>query len=258
MEIKWAVITGATSGIGCAVSRKLAPLGYNLIISGRRQDRLQELKAELEKAFPIKVEVVSIDLGSPQSCETLFARAYSVSPSIDLLVNNAGFGLNAEFLDEDLGAQLKMIDLNVSSLTRLSHLFGNRMKQRQKGMIVHTASMGGFAPTPYYAVYGATKAYVISFSESLAEELRKHHVHVITLCPGATETEFAKVSGFKRNIPSSLLQSADQVAEALILELKKECSTLLIPGTANRISRFLLRMIPHKMATSLSAKNLRP
>lgn len=249
----WALITGASSGIGAAYAKRLAAGGYALVLVARRTDRLDALAAELKTAHGTTTRVEALDLGVPGAASELARALARDGVEIELLVNNAGYGSNGAVLDADLSRELGMIDLNCRALTELTHAIGGTMRARRGGTIIHTASLGGFAPLAFFATYAATKAYVIAFSEAIGAELAPHGVTVQTLCPGATVTEFADVSGFKGKIPA-VTQTADEVVAESLAALEKDRGSLLVTGFANRMTAFALRFIPRSVPLKLSIR----
>jgi short-subunit dehydrogenase len=255
---KWALITGASSGIGEAFAYRMASEGYNLVLVARRADRLTRIAGLLAQSQSVQTMTFATDLSDPKSIEELVCSLETQGITIDVLFNNAGSGMNGEFCDLDIAGQARMIDLNCKSLVTLSHHFGRQMRARGAGSIIHTASVGGLSPTPFYTTYGATKAFVVSFSEALGEELRPYGVRVITLCPGATETEFEKSSNFRGIRPSRhVLESAMDVADTAVRALKGSKS-LVISGRGNQFAACLLRLIPRQISLGMAARSLRP
>ncbi|MEL6236356.1 MAG: SDR family NAD(P)-dependent oxidoreductase [Pseudomonadota bacterium] len=187
---KTALITGASSGIGPEFARYHTRKGGDAIIVARRGDPLNALKAELEAAHGVTVTAIAQDVGTPDLAKALYQEVTAQGLQVDYLINNAGFGGHGAFLDRDLAVDQAMIDLNVSSLVTLSHLFGKDMKARKSGKMLHVSSTASFAPGPYQAVYFATKAFVSSFSQALDEEMRSHGITSTALCPGLVNTEF--------------------------------------------------------------------
>lgn len=194
---KWALVTGASAGIGEAFSRRLARDGWNLALVARRRDKLESLAAELTGAHGIRTVVVVQDLREALAAQAVFEATEGQDLEIDLLINNAGFGWYGRFPQMDATHVASMIDLNCRTLVGLSVRHGEKMRQRGHGGILHLASVLAFHPVPYLAVYGATKAFVLSFSEALWAELRPSGVTVTALCPGFTATEFSAVSGLR-------------------------------------------------------------
>lgn len=258
VERPWALVTGASSGIGEAFARQIAEKGYNVVLVARRAERLALLAEQLRSKFAAETIVVVVDLASPTANAAIIGALDTRQIAIEVFFNNAGYGTNGHFCDLPLPGQMAMIDVNCRSLVALSHAVAGRMRQARKGTIIHTASMGGLSPTPYYAVYGATKAFIVAFSEALAEELRPFGIVVKTLCPGATESEFEARSDFKGTRPPKVaLQSAAAVAAELIKSLERPGS-LIIPGTPNRFAATALKLLPRSWVLRASARSLRP
>lgn len=186
-----ALITGASVGIGQAFARYHASKGGDLIITARRQDALETIKSDLEKEFGIKVDVIALDLGTSDGPRQLYDSAKSTGKKIDILINNAGFGGHGNFIDRDLADDLAMIDLNVKSLVSLTHMVATDMVATGGGKILNVSSSAAYIPGPLQATYFATKAYVSSFSQALANELKDKGVTVTALEPGYVATEFA-------------------------------------------------------------------
>lgn len=187
-----ALITGASSGIGKELARYHASLGGDLIITARREAALNALKTELEKEYAIRVDVIAMDLSGSDAAKQLHSKVTHAGHSIDILINNAGFGGHGTVLDRDVDADLSMIDLNVSALVTLTHLFGADMAAKGGGKILNVGSIAGFMPGPNQAAYFASKAFVNSFSQAVDQELRSKGVTSTVLAPGYVETEFAK------------------------------------------------------------------
>lgn len=243
----YALITGASSGIGLAMARQMAERGYGLILVARRKDRLDTLKEELEKLHSVKVVVLAQDLAEPDAAQKLVeaTRIFKV----DVLINNAGYGMQGKFLSMDLEAVEKMFRVNMVSLTQLTQLFAKEMVKRQGGYILNVASAAAFLPSPYVSAYAATKAYVLHFSEALSFELQGTGVSVSTLYPGITTTEFnevaeAKTPGFMA--PSIL--GAQEVAEIGLAGMFGR-KTAIIPGKINKLNAFFSHVAPRRLVT---------
>ena len=187
-----ALITGASSGIGLELARIHAEKGNDLVVIARSADKLEELKSELESAHSVSVYVIAADLSQPTIPQDIYNELESNGIEIEYLINNAGFGGHGQFAKRKWSEDSSMIDVNVKSLTHLTHLFLPKMLERNSGKILNVASTAGFIPGPLQAVYYATKAYVLSLSEALSEEVMSTNVNVTALCPGAVATEFAK------------------------------------------------------------------
>jgi hypothetical protein len=189
------IVTGASSGLGAEFARQLARRGANLVLVARRADRLESLAAELTREHGVTVTVVARDLGLPDAGRTLRAELESRGIYATGLVNNAGFGTNNEFADEDPDRLQSMIALNISALVDLSRAYIGPLSSADTGVLINVASLLGFQPIPYMSVYGATKAFVLSFTESLWEETRGTNLRVLAVNPGAMQTEFFDVAG---------------------------------------------------------------
>jgi len=197
--MKTALITGASSGIGKSIAQLMASKGINLVVTARRLEALEELKKELEVAHKVNVNCISLDLAKPDSAQSLFDEVQQLGIDIDYLVNNAGFGGRGLFYERKWNDEAAMMQLNMVSLTQLTHLFLPQMVKRGSGKILNVASSAGLIPGgPLQSVYFATKAYVLSFSQGLAGELEGKGVTVTALCPGATETEFEKTANLEK------------------------------------------------------------
>lgn len=187
-----ALVTGASSGIGEELARVHAEMGGDLILVARREERLQQLKSEIEKDHGVTVHVFAVDLGTLEAPKALFEKVTAAGLEVEILINNAGFGGQGRFIERDLARDLAMIDLNVKAVVSLCHLFGSEMARRGNGRILNVGSTAGFMPGPLQATYFATKAFGASFSQALDQELRPRGVTVTVLAPGYVKTEFAE------------------------------------------------------------------
>jgi len=203
MSRETVLITGASSGIGLELARLFAADGSDLVLVARRRERLEELSHELEQSQGIAAEVLVEDLASAAAPQAIFDRLQSEGRTIDVLVNNAGFGAVGPVVEIGLGRQLEMLQVNVVALAHLTMLFLPGMLQRGRGGVLNVGSTAAFQPGPYMAMYYASKAFVLSFSEALAEELRGTPVRVCCLCPGPTRTEFAAAAHIEDRLLSS-------------------------------------------------------
>jgi uncharacterized protein len=251
---KTALVTGASSGIGATFARALSKAGCHLVLAARREDRLQALKKELEGSNAIRVEVLRADLSTMQGCEDLICKIDEKGLSIDVLINNAGFGYEGDFISQSNARLSEMIGLNITTLTFLAKHFGALMAQKQSGYMLLTSSVGGFTPCPRIAVYDATKAYILLLGEALNRELKKHKVKVTTLCPGATATEFFAVSGQTLNaLVKMTLMSPEDVAIRGLKGLSKGKS-LVVPGLMNKLTILGLRFLPRALLAPVAAR----
>jgi uncharacterized protein len=231
-RIERALVTGASAGIGEEFARQLAARGVALTLVARRRDRLEGLASELD----VDVEILPADLIDPADRAVVEQRLASLDDPVDLLVNNAGFGLYGEAMELDIERQQTMIELNVLALTRLARAALGQQLQRGRGGVINVGSTAGFQPNPHGAVYGATKAFVRSFSEALAEELRGEPVHVMLLAPGFTDTEFQAVAGIADGaLPDPARMTAEPVVRAALRDFARD-RVVCVPGTANAIA----------------------
>ncbi|HUJ41031.1 MAG TPA: SDR family oxidoreductase [Candidatus Acidoferrales bacterium] len=253
---KWAVVTGASAGIGSAIARELAAVGTHLVLTARRRDRLDDLAARLHAAHSIHVEVCPADLAQPSAPAELFAFTSGKGIAVDLLVNNAGFGAHGAFREVPVQRQLQMVQVNISAVIHLTHLYLPAMLERRRGHILILASTAGFQAVPYLAAYSATKSFDLFFAEALAEEVREFGVSVTALCPGATSTEFQQVAGQPDSSFRSP-ESPDKVARVGLQALAAGKS-MVISGARNRLMTQSQRLAPRRLVTSMAAKIFRP
>ncbi|MBE6767871.1 MAG: SDR family oxidoreductase [Ruminococcaceae bacterium] len=210
----YTLITGASGGIGFALARQFAAGGHPLILVARSEGRLSERKAELEKEYGVAVEILPQDLTQPHAARQVYDAVATQGWTVDILVNNAGFGDFVSFVDADWQHQEDMVTLNVTALMQLTHCFARAMREQGGGRILNVASLAAVAPGPYMATYYATKAFVLSFSEAMSEELREYGITVTALCPGPTESNFEAAANLKSgNLFSALpVERAETVA----------------------------------------------
>jgi uncharacterized protein len=241
------LITGASAGIGKALAHVFAQHGHELILIARREQRLAELANTIAAQGHKRPLMLPLDLARPDAVERIGHALTSLDVEPEFVVNNAGFGLFGAAATLDLNEQLAMIDLNVRLLTDLSLAFIAPL-QRRRGGILNVASVAGFLPGPGMAVYYASKAYVVSFSEALHRELKPRGVRVTVLCPGPVPTEFqARAGGRSERFPRLITQPAERVAQEGYRGLMAG-RRLVIPGFANRLVTFLLRLTPRQLA----------
>ena len=244
------LITGASAGLGAEFARQFAKRGQRLVLAARRKDRLDALAAEVGNA-----RTIEIDLSEPGAAARLVADVEAAGETIETLINNAGFGLRGRFVDLDAAREREMIDLNCGALTDLCRAVVPGMIERGRGAILNVASTAAFQPGPKMAVYFATKAYVLSFTEALHEELKPHGIKVSALCPGPTRTEFGDVAGIKTlGQFERLSMDAGPVVRAGLEGLDAN-KAVVIPGATNKIgawsTRFAPRWVVRRIAGSL-------
>ena len=243
-----ALITGASAGLGVEFARQLSARGMRLVLAARRKDRLEALAAELGNA-----RVVAIDLSEAGSADRLLADVTAAGEQVDLLVNNAGFGLKGRFAELDAARQRQMIDLNIGALTDLCRAVAPGMIERKGGAILNVASTAAFQPGPRMAVYFATKAYVLSFTEALHEELKRHGIKVSALCPGPTRTEFGAVAGFGDGKGAFDRYSADAASVVRAgLEGLDRNRAVVVPGLLNKVGASSTRFIPRPVVRKIA------
>jgi len=251
-----ALITGASGGIGLELARLFAAGGYDLVLVARSAGRLEELAGELRSRHGVTAQVLAKDLAAPESPEEIFRELEAAGVAVDVLVNNAGFATFGPFAETDLGQELEELQLNVVTLTHLTKRFLPGMLARRRGGVLNVASTAGFQPGPWMAVYYATKAYVISFSEALAEELSGTGLTVSVLCPGPTQTEFQRRAGMEESkLFSGLLQVADAASVARAgYEGFRAGKRVVIPGLINKIGVQSIRATPRALAAKVVKK----
>jgi len=246
------LVTGASSGIGEAIAERLARDGVDVVVVARRRDQLDAL-AERCAGSTGSVEVLVADLCDPDDLDRVAARVASSDRPVDLLVNNAGVGVSGPFAGAALDRYRAMMRLNAEAMVALCLAAVVPMKARGRGWIVNVSSLGGLAPGPGFAVYSATKAFVVSLSESLHEELRSDGVVVTVVCPGATHTGFGETAGSEgEGIPGFLWQSADEVA-AEALSAAASARALRVTGLANRIPAGIMSFLPRSVRRRVAA-----
>lgn len=247
-----ALITGASSGIGYELAKLFAQNGHNLVLVARNEKALNQLSEELREKFGVNVKVISKDLSVITAAQEIVDELQQEAVKIDILVNNAGFDVYGQFYETELNKELQMLQVNLVTLTQLTKLLVGDMVERKSGKILNIASIGSFAPSPLNAVYSATKAYVLSFSEAIAEELNGSGVTVTCLCPGATWTEFQKRAemGDIRILKHGVM-NADTVADIgyrAVMAGKR----VVVPGLYNKIQIQFMRLLPKIVIVKLS------
>jgi len=250
-----AVITGASSGIGLELAGLMAFDRIDLVLASRNREKLETIRDNLTKKYGIKVKIIQIDLSDEASPEKLFDEVKKSGLQIDYLINNAGFGDYGFFIDSDPDKLSRMIDLNIKTLTRLTRLFAPLMVLQGRGAIMNVASTAAFQPGPLMAVYYATKAYVLSFSQALAKELEGSGVTVTALCPGATDTGFKSAA----NLEGSKLFAGKRIASALDVarygyKAMLKGKRIAVHGIINSLLVFSVRLMPSSLVTDFVMK----
>lgn len=255
--MKVTLITGASSGIGEAFARRLASEKHDLVLVARSEKALHELCDELMLKYHITAHYVVLDLTERDADATLWAETEKHGFQVDWLINNAGFGSGGDFATLDRETELRMIDLNIRSLVALTHRYLGPMRERKGGKIINVSSAAGFQPIPYMATYAATKAFVSSFSEAIAEENAPFGIQVLALCPGSTKTNFFAASNIERPVQVKGQQTVDDVIETAMSAIKGG-RRKVVSGLANKIGAFLGGHVPHALSTRAMGKALRP
>jgi uncharacterized protein len=247
---KIALVTGASAGLGVEFARQLSERGHRLVLAARRKERLEALAKELGDA-----RAVAIDLSKADPAATLMADLEAHGEAVDLLVNNAGFGLIGRFAELDARRERQMIDLNVGALADLCRAVAPGMIEQRSGGIINVASTAAFQPGPQMAVYFATKAFVLSLTEALHEELKPHGINVTCLCPGPTRTEFGDIAGFGGNgLFDRVAMESPEVVKAGLRGLDRN-KAVVVPGLVNKLTansgRFAPRSVVRKIAGAI-------
>lgn len=253
---KWALVTGASAGIGLAIAEQLAAARANLVITARRKERLAALAEQLKTEHKIAVEVIAADLADPAAPGQIRAFTSRKDIEIELVVNNAGFGSYGAFHKAELARQVEMVQVNCSAVVQLTHLYLGEMVARRHGDILIVASVAGFQAVPYVSTYAATKAFDLHFAEGIAAEVRQHGVNVCALCPGSTTTEFREVAGQPEKTFRGA-ETAEKVARTGLRALAEGKSSV-ISGFKNRMSVEGQRLAPRGLVTSVAAKMFEP
>ena len=252
------LITGSSTGIGAALAEVCAAHGHDLILVARNREKLQSRATELEQKFKVKVAWFTEDLADPGGPARLQRTVSAEGLDVDNLVNNAGVGLYGQFVGTDLDAELKMIQLNVTSVVELTKRFLPAMVQKQRGRILNVASTAAFVPGPWMSIYYATKAFVLSFSEAINYELGPKGISVTTLCPGPTESEFKVRAGSQRSrLFEAFVMDAPTVARVGYDGMMKG-KAVVIPGLRNKLIPIAARLGPRSLVVTMSHRAARP
>jgi short-subunit dehydrogenase len=246
------LITGASSGIGMELAGVCAAAGHDLVLVARNEPRLHALRENLAAGYGLRATVIPADLALPSAPETIEAAVNRLGLTIDVLINNAGFGTNGRFARLETQREMDELRVNIAALTHLTRLMLPAMLRRRSGRIMNVSSTAGFQAGPYMAVYYATKAYIISFTEALAEELRGSGVTATVLCPGPTRTEFQHRAGMRNVAIASDLLMMDPLSVARAgFEGMMKGRVMVIPGLSNRIGVSLVRLLPRRLVRRL-------
>ncbi len=251
----FAILTGASRGIGAAYARALASQGYDLLLVSRDDARLAQLARALETNARIRVHVCIADLAQPHAAHRLFAESRRYRHTPDMLINNAGFGLYGEFVSHPLPRIQEMLQLHVQTVVESMRLFLPGMTERGSGVIINVASLAGMLPIPYCAEYAATKAFMLSLSEALAREVRSTGVYIQTCCPGPTETDFHASAGFRPSGPLTM-QTADQVVHESLAAIRRKQPVVVI-GWQGKLAAMLTKWVPRSVLVTMAGRRAR-
>jgi uncharacterized protein len=251
-----ALVTGASGGIGKAFAEELARRKNNLILVARSRDKLNQLATDLQAKYGINVSVIVKDLTQLNATGEVFEEVTNLGLTVDLLINNAGFGDYTDFAESDRERQIQMIQLNILALVDLTHRFLMPMRQKGSGSIINVASIAAFQPMPYLAVYAASKAFVLNFSEALWAETRKYGVKVLCISPGPTETGFFDEAKFPPSVgaKSMTMATSEEVVQETLQALEKGESTVISGGLGNNLMTTLSKFIPRQALLSFLEK----
>jgi len=254
-----ALITGASSGIGKAFAEELAARETNLVLVARSEDKLNQLAKKFKEKYQVKVDVIAKDLTEPNAAAAVFDAIQSKGLTIDLLINNAGFGSYGDFAESDRERQVKIVQLNILALVDLTHKFLPIMRQRRSGSIINVSSITGFQPIPYLSVYAASKAFILSFSQALWAENRQYGVRVLVTCPGPIETNFFTEANFPPALAGSTetVYSSEEVVRESLKALEEWQPTVIIGDVATQIRSILAGLVPRKILLNILAKRFK-
>lgn len=251
---RYVLVTGASSGIGLALAEALARRGRNLILVARQREALESIACELAQRFAVDVLFLTCNLAEPRQLSGLLQELEESGHEIDLLVNNAGLGTSGPYIEQDWSREQHLIEVNMLALARLCHAFGGRMAEQGGGQILNVASVAAFQPGAWMSNYSASKAYVLSLSEGLREELRSRGVKVSVLCPGPTRTAFFRGAGLRlgRLERGTLVMDAEQVARIAVRGLERN-QAIIVPGWRNALLVLAHRLAPRWLVRKVSA-----
>ena len=252
---KWALVTGASAGIGVALAEELANGGTHLVLTARRKNRLEALAEGLTSTNKIRTEVLPADLADPAAREGIYAFTREKGIEVDLLINNACFGKFGEFPFVDKQRLLQMVQVNCAAVVHLTHLYLREMTARRRGDILILASTASFQAVPYISTYAATKAFDLLFAEGLAEEMKPYGIRVCALCPGSTQSEFHAVAGQEKFIHRA--ETAQKVARTGLRALAAGKS-YVISGLGNYLGAHGERLVPRRLVTRTAARMFKP
>ncbi|MGJ5672782.1 MAG: SDR family NAD(P)-dependent oxidoreductase [Nostochopsis sp.] len=254
-----ALITGSSGGIGKAFAEELAAQNHNLVLVARSEDKLDELAKQLHQKFQVQIDVIAKDLTEIDATNSVFEFTKQKGLTIDLLINNAGFGDYGDFVETDEERQIKMIQLNILALVDLTHKYLPLMRERRSGSIINISSIAAFQPIPYLSVYSASKAFVRNFSEALWAENRQYGIRVLVSCPGPTETNFFTEAKFPPALANQTNQisTPKEVVQQTLKALKRADSTVVIGGFSTHLLTKVAGLVPRETLLNLLEKQFK-
>ena len=252
-----ALVTGASSGLGADFARYLARLGCNLILVARREDRLQATKDEINRRYPVDIQIITADLSNNDAPQMLYDQIKQMGLQVDVLINNAGYGLFGAFTEIPWEKEHDMLEVDMIAVVHLTKLFLPDMLARNFGYILNVASIGAYQPSPLYASYSAAKSFVLNFSEAVSYELRSTNVHCTVISPGITATEFLQVSGQEatKYQRMAMMRSAEVARIGIEAMLKGKPS--VVPGYFNAVMAWSNRLIPRRLSAAIAERLMR-
>ena len=248
LQGKWALVTGASSGLGVDFAKNLASRGSNVILVARREDRLRSVQQEITAQYGVQVDVIVMDLEPADAPQRLYDQLKAAGRAVDVLINNAGFGLYGDFLEIPWERERAMLELDIVTLTHLTKLFVKDMVERRFGYVLLVASIGAYQPSPTYATYSAAKSYVLFFGEALHYELRKTGVTVTVVSPGVTKTEFLDVAGQQPSLYQRTMMMDSPAVTRIAVDAMLKGKASVVPGYKNAALAQSTRLMPRQLA----------
>lgn len=254
---KTALVTGGSSGLGVDFARELAARGCHLVLAARREELLRQHAEAIGGRYGVRVTTVAMDLAAHDAPQALYDRLAGEGITVDVLVNNAGYGLYGPFTQLDWERERTMLELDIITLVHLTKLFARDMVARNFGFMLHVASIGAYQPSPLYASYGAAKAFVLNFGEALSYELRRTNVRSTVIAPGITATEFLKVAGQQPTLYQRAMMMTGERVARIGVEAMLRGRPSVVPGRINALGAFLPRLLPRRAQAALAEATMR-
>lgn len=249
---KTALVTGASSGLGVDFARHLAARGCNLILVARRENQLRAVQEEIRQRYSVDVQIIPMDLAAEDAPQILYDQLQAEGKQVDVLINNAGYGLYGQFTEIEWEREKNMLELDIITLMHLTKLFTKDMVARNFGFILLVASIGAYQPSPLYASYSAAKSFVLNFGEALNYELRQTNVRCTVISPGITATEFLKVSGQQASLYQRLAMMKSEDVTRIGIESMLKGKPSVVPGRLNALSVWSNRLMPRRLSAAVA------